>query len=68
MADHREKQVIDAFVSTITGLVTAGNNVEAEREFSWDEDVVHAIQIDLGPDDPLDDSLQSWGLVTSWTT
>jgi len=68
MADHREKQVIDAFISTITGLATAGNNVEAEREFSWGDDVSHAIQIDLGPDDPSGDSEQSWPLVASWTT
>lgn len=68
MADHKEKQVIDAFVSTITGLTTAGSNVELERQFDWPPETVYAIEVAQGADDPVDDDDQSWGLVTSWTT
>jgi len=68
MIDHKEKQVVDAFVSTITGLNTAGVNVELERQFDWPPETVCAIEVEQGPDDPVDDGDQSWGLVTSWAT
>ena len=66
MAEHREKTVIDAFVSEITGLATAGANVELERNFQWPSGTVSAIEVEIGRNDPLDDSDQSWPSVYSW--
>ena len=37
MADHRAKQVLDAVVSAVTGLVTTGSRVKASRVYAVQE-------------------------------
>jgi len=63
---HREKLVVDAFMVTITGLVTSGANVELEREFSWGDEVTHAIEVQQGDDVPVDE--QAWPVIESVTS
>lgn len=52
MADHRREQILDAIVSTLTGLVTTGTRVDRGRAYPLAESFLPAILIYQGEDNP----------------
>lgn len=59
MADHRAEQIIDAVVTTVTGLVTTGSNVFRGRLYNVQPDELPALCVYMGPNEPIDDSDQT---------
>lgn len=51
MADHRAEQIMDAFVTAITGLTTTGTNVKRDRVYGWTS--TPAISVFQGDDTPI---------------
>jgi hypothetical protein len=52
MADHKAEQIMDAFVSAVTGLTTTGSNIERDRAYMWEDARLPALAIYQGDDTP----------------
>lgn len=55
MPDHRREQVMDAFVTTLTGLTTVGANVSRRTAYSIDDANLPHYNIFQGADVPVSD-------------
>ena len=59
MANHAHKQIRDAVVTAVTGLVTTGANVFANRLYSLADVSLPALRIRLGQEDATPQSIHA---------
>jgi len=56
MADHRAQQILDAIVTTVTGLTTTGTNVDLDQVDPVGTSRLPHLSVDMGTDDKLEGS------------
>lgn len=60
MADHRAEQIMDAFVTEVTGLDTTKNSVVRDRPYNVELGDNCALSIYQGTDVPYEEGIQNW--------
>lgn len=59
MADHRAEQILDAVVTSLTGLSTTGSNIFRGRHYSLESGSMPALLVYMGSDEPIEMLSQS---------
>ncbi len=65
MADHYREQILDALVTTVTGLTTTGTKVKRGRVYPLSNTDKNALSVYQGSDQRLNDDDQPWS-VEDW--
>ena len=68
MADHRAEQIMTALLAKLQPLATTGYSVHRARVYALTSDQVPGISLFMGPDEPVDDTIQTWSQIDSQLT